>query len=800
MRMTTAITLALLMSTAGCGGDDEDGGSANPLAPTGVMSSAPTDTTTAQSDGGLSDLNVDGMRSAKADKNTIDFSSVKWEWNDARSHLEPDSLPDARVRAGSNVWRRDSGSGLIRILSYTDLSGFAFETAEGRWELSQRRVGLYVSEISGADVEKIRAGGATGGRDNGPTTLSCWPSAVSGGFLVGAQGAQVTITVDVACNRSADRDDLGTINAAATPTQSELWLPLDSIQFSSETPDSRFTEVFVTVYPDDNANAQRIGQLVWDSSAPEGTLVTLLPVSVTQDAAPVSGTDSPITLICLEPSSSLPKRPGPCPDRVEVGSTVSLRAIVTPTPSGHARQKVNGRANSKIECGVGNDERTCGWRISQLQGSGTPGRFESGDSVNLTWRAPSSPGSVTIGGRYQLFEAAYSPALGELVPEGWSGNKGHAAGSNTLTFNVIEPTPPPDLRPHLSCDNGEPLPTDSSPRPNDPPRMGSCDSIDGAAVEVTLTVTRPNGTTVSSLLYTVEWVVRGGEHAISSSHPTATTSRANHLLTWSSTGLTTGGRGVVVAAARPNGYDYAFNSTQVTIIVKERDLPPVVSEIACTPRVTPQGDNPAVCTATLDAPGGQGHLVDLSIDASDPNDDPLTYIWRAANGSFNGGVRTNQTTWDAAGLSPGQYTVTVTVAERITGGQERTVVVNVARYASPVQGYVCTPDSGWENGTLFPMIGDPYCGQFHDTHISNFRWFTTEVGARGASEVTMVGGGNSICGVAAGVCKEREDPWNSSYDPDDPKYDPNDEAYSPNYDDGNGNVYQWVNVYPINPQ
>ena len=426
---------------------------------------------------------------------------------------------------------------------------------------------------------------------------------------------------------------------------------------------------------------------------------------------------------------------GPCPDRVEVGSTVSLRAIVTPLPSGYVTAEVNGSLNGTIECSVGRTARTCGWRISQLSGSGTPGRFVSGDSVNLTWKAPSSPGSVTIGARYQI----YVQGVGGFfpIPEHWSDNKGHAAGSNTLTFDVIEPTPPPDLRPHLSCDNGEPLPTDSSPRPNDPPRMGSCDSIDGADVEVTLTVTRPNGTTVSSLLYTVEWVVRGGEHAISSSHPTSTTSRANHLLTWSSTGLTTGGRGVVVAAARPNGYDYAFNSTQVTIIVKERDLPPVVSEIACTPRVTPQGDNPAVCTATLDATGGQGHLVDLSIDASDPNDDPLTYIWRAANGSFNGGVRTNQTTWDAAGLSPGQYTVTVTVAERITGGQERSVNVNVARYAPPVQGYVCTPDSGWENGTLFPMIGDPYCGQFHDTHISNFRWFTTEVGARGASEVTL---------------------------------------------------------------
>ena len=123
---------------------------------------------------------------------------------------------------------------------------------------------------------------------------------------------------------------------------------------------------------------------------------------------------------------------------------------------------------------------------------------------------------------------------------------------------------------------------------------------------------------------------------------------------------------------------------------------------------------------------------------------------------------------------------------------------SLGRFFAPYA-YVCTPDGGWKNGDTLPMIGDPYCGQFHDTHISNFRWFTTEVGARGASEVTMVGGGNSICGVAAGVCKEREDPWNSSYDPDDPKYDPNDEAYSPNYDDGNGNVYQWVNVYPINP-
>ena len=221
-------------------------------------------------------------------------------------------------------------------------------------------------------------------------------------------------------------------------------------------------------------------------------MASLSALVVHQPGRTVGSDNPPIILICLEPSSSLPKRPGPCPDRVEVGSTVSLRAIVTPPPSGYVTEEVNGRLNGKIECGVGKAAKTCGWRISQRSGSGTPGRFESGDSVNLTWRAPSSPGEVTIGGRYQL----YVEGVGGFfpIPEHWSDNKGDAAGSNTLTFDVIEPTPPPDLRSHLSCDNGV---LDSDIDKNGT----SCDSIDGADVVVTLTVTRPNGTTVSSLLY-----------------------------------------------------------------------------------------------------------------------------------------------------------------------------------------------------------------------------------------------------------------------------------------------------------
>ena len=81
-RIATGMAFLMLLATAGCGG-----GSENPLGATGVMSSAPTK---AQSDGGLTDPTA--RRSAKPDKNTVDFSGVNWEWNAARTHLEPDGI------------------------------------------------------------------------------------------------------------------------------------------------------------------------------------------------------------------------------------------------------------------------------------------------------------------------------------------------------------------------------------------------------------------------------------------------------------------------------------------------------------------------------------------------------------------------------------------------------------------------------------------------------------------------------------------------------------------------------------
>ena len=234
-KATPMILLAALLATTGCGDDDEDIG--NPLAPSGI---APADTASGQSDaspaqvvqGDLTGL-VDGARAATIDKNTIDFSGVSWSWNSKQTHLEPSSLPDARVQTGSNVWRRDDGTGLIRIFSDADLAGMSFSTAGGSWPLSMRRAGLYVSGITGAEVDQISSGGGGGGGGggneprngprNGPRSshLQCWPSDTSRAPRLAAESAYagtVSFVMTITCNRAVDGSDEQnrTRDAAAT--------------------------------------------------------------------------------------------------------------------------------------------------------------------------------------------------------------------------------------------------------------------------------------------------------------------------------------------------------------------------------------------------------------------------------------------------------------------------------------------------------------------------------------------------------------------------------------------------------
>ena len=755
----------------------------SPTAPS-VVGSAQADTaSTAPRDG--ASLTSSAVRAANPDKNTVDFSGVSWEWNAARTHLEPDSFPDARVDARSNVWRRDNGTGLIRIFSDVDLSGMNFRTAGGSWPLSQRRSGLFVSNISAEDVEQIRVGGGSGGRQ---TPIRCWPSqVVGGGVRVPALNALHTMIVGVTCDRNiVDSDHGETINSAATPTSLPDWILADYIRFDRKEPVFRSVEVELRIYPENNTGAERSGGMRWASSAPPGTQgISLMVVTITQEAErEAQQGDSIVDLICLDSRTSGPKRPIDCPTHVEVGSTLSLGATVTPTPDGYAREKQNGRQNGKIECGVGQETMTCGWRISQGAGSGS---FESGDSTNLTWRAPFSPGRVTISARYEVYEERHRDPdnFTNYIPEGWSRSKRNSS-SNTLTFTVFEPVAATPLDLDLMC--GETPPTAG----------GACDFVLGetTSMHVTLKVYIDGTSTpaTSADMATPEWSKSGGSIAVDSD---------SMGVMWTPTGLSSGDEArvtVSVNTATQNADPRVGFANTATMVVRDPYLPPVVSAAICTTQVTPQGGNPE-CTATLDDPDGRGHIVNLGVTASDPNGDDLEYVWRTEHGSLT--PRGDQAIWSAAGLTSDRtYTVTVSVNDRFFNVSE-SFQIKVVRYEPPGEDersetYVCAPDAGWKTRGGEPVVGDPYCGQLH-SRSHTWTGFTTHtdyvwrsaVGSVGSPEVELENSRwrpaigihtenvNRICGIARGVCGES----NSLYD-------------STVHDEG-GNIYQWVYIYPV---
>ncbi len=302
-----AVVLALLV-TAGCG-DDEGGG---------PMSPSPVDTATSSSPGqtrmpgmpglggeggdeGLHSMSGPDARMAGKPTDTINFNDVNWEWNAKRTHLEPGSFPDARVLSNSNVWRRDNGTGLIRIFSNDDLSGFGFETAGGRWDLSMRRAGLYVSEITGTEVDRISSGGGGRGGRADPPTLQCDPSNTnpSGANRLGAIApgvGTVSFLITVTCNRVAQQPaETSTIEAAGpaehfytgtSGTTEVTWVDKDgsaSVAGGSNAPTPPLYNLSVNFDVERNdTGSLRTGRLVWEDG---GTAVGERQV---QQAAPTT--------------------------------------------------------------------------------------------------------------------------------------------------------------------------------------------------------------------------------------------------------------------------------------------------------------------------------------------------------------------------------------------------------------------------------------------------------------------------------------------------------------------------------
>lgn len=81
------------------------------------------------------------------------------------------------------------------------------------------------------------------------------------------------------------------------------------------------------------------------------------------------------------------------------------------------------------------------------------------------------------------------------------------------------------------------------------------------------------------------------------------------------------------------------------------------------------------CTADKGVVTPAGDMVAVSCDASDPDNDPLTYTWSSTGGKVDGGGPAVR--WSAQGVPPGSYTITVKVDDGRGGFASANVTVTV---------------------------------------------------------------------------------------------------------------------------
>ncbi|HUE83591.1 MAG TPA: hypothetical protein VMM84_15935 [Pyrinomonadaceae bacterium] len=101
--------------------------------------------------------------------------------------------------------------------------------------------------------------------------------------------------------------------------------------------------------------------------------------------------------------------------------------------------------------------------------------------------------------------------------------------------------------------------------------------------------------------------------------------------------------------------------------------PPTVSVSASTSTITlpcPPGTQSATCVPSAT------REVQLTADASDPDNDPLIYTWSVTGGRLTGEGRS--VTWDLSGVNPGSYTATVEVSDGTHPAVPASTTVTVA--------------------------------------------------------------------------------------------------------------------------
>jgi len=149
--------------------------------------------------------------------------------------------------------------------------------------------------------------------------------------------------------------------------------------------------------------------------------------------------------------------------------------------------------------------------------------------------------------------------------------------------------------------------------------------------------------------------------------------------TWTANGGTVEGTGPEVrwnsSGANPGTY---------TVRVRVDDGRGGTTDCSTDIRVEPQANRPPVMSCSVErTPILPGERTKITATASDPDNDPLSYSWRASSGQIIGSGASVQ--FDTTGLAPGRYTVTGRVDDGRGGAADCSVDVDVQSPPAPAQ-------------------------------------------------------------------------------------------------------------------